>query len=131
MIGHQNFYPYQFPQYLQQPSQQSNQQIQNGGFVVVHTEDEAMRYPVAPGNSVTFKIENQPVVIEKTMGFSQLDSPRIERFRLVKENVEEQKTPVETVKYALADDLEKLKTEIAGIKERLNRKPAKKEAESE
>lgn len=98
----QMFNPYQFPQYNGQPmNQQMNPQInqnqqhqiqpqiQSGGFVVVQSEDEVRKYPVALGTSIDFKIENQPIVIEKTMGFSQLDSPRYERFRLVKEDAPE------------------------------------------
>jgi len=65
----------------------SNQQIQNGGFVVARSENEVINYPVAPGNCVTFKIEGQPIVMEKSMGFSQLEAPHIKRFRLVEEDV--------------------------------------------
>lgn len=65
----------------------STQQIQNGGFVVARSENEVVNYPVAPGNCVTFKIEGQPIVMEKSMGFSQLEAPHIKRFRLVEEDV--------------------------------------------
>lgn len=94
----QQNYQYPYPQQLQnmqqlnqQPVSQINnaansQQIQNGGFVSVRSIDEARQWPVAPGNSVTFKIEGMPYVCEKTMGFSQLESPRFETFRLVKED---------------------------------------------
>ena len=71
----------QVPQ-VQQPQQL---QIQNGGFMVVPSEDIARTYPVAPGNCVTFKIEGKPIVMEKSMGFSQLEAPRIDRYRLVRE----------------------------------------------
>ena len=102
-----NFYqPYsnypQFQQSFQQPIQPSapqvnsfqngnnfqqsiQPQIQNGGFISVRNEQEARNYPIAPGNSVTFKDENMPYVYVKTMGFSQLDRPNFEKFRLVKE----------------------------------------------
>ena len=90
---YQNAYnPYQqyqpnFQQQMQNQSnyQQSQQQIQNGGFVSVHNENEARNYPIAPGNSVTFKDENAPYVYTKTQGFSQLDRPVFEKYRLVKE----------------------------------------------
>lgn len=93
MTGYQ---PMAYPQYQQafqpqmpqgQTVQQTAQQpqIQNGGFISVRSEMEARNYPIAPGNSVTFKDENQPFVYVKTMGFSQLDRPVFERFRLVKE----------------------------------------------
>lgn len=75
------FYPQQQQQYYQQ--QQSN------GFVSVRNEFEARNYPVAYGNSVTFKDENAPYVYTKTMGFSQLETPRFEKYKLVKEEPQE------------------------------------------
>lgn len=77
----------QVPNNIQPSFQQSQQpqQIQNGGFVSVHNENEARNYPIAPGNSVTFKDENAPYVYTKTQGFSQLDRPIFEKYRLVKE----------------------------------------------
>ena len=88
-------YPfYQYPNYnqmyyqpqIQQTQQQQTPQIQNGGFVFVKDINEARNYAVAPGNSVTFKIESQPYICTKTLGFSQLDQPIFEVFKLVKEN---------------------------------------------
>jgi len=84
---YQQYYPVQNqPQY--QP-QQTQPQIQNNGFISVPSEEVARNYPVAPGNSVTFKNENAPYVYTKTMGFSQLDRPSFEKYKLVKEDVEE------------------------------------------
>lgn len=80
---------YQQPfQQVTQPvaQQQTPQTIQNGGFVSVRSEMEARSYPVAPGNSITFKNENEPYVYVKTKGFSQLEEPVFERFRLVRED---------------------------------------------
>lgn len=75
---YQNYGNYN-PMYYQQPQpQQHNQQIQNGGFVSAPSMDYARSYPVAPGNSVTFKIESQPYICTKTLGFSQLDQPIFE-----------------------------------------------------
>ena len=71
----------------QQVSQPVQQQIQNGGFMMVPSEEIVNTYPVAPGNCVTFKIEGKPIVMEKSMGFSQLEAPKIDRYRLVKEEV--------------------------------------------
>lgn len=94
---YQVYNPYQYQQNYQQPIQSNiqpnfqqsqqpiQQQIQNGGFVSVHNENEARNYPIAPGNSVTFKDENAPYVYTKTQGFSQLDRPVFEKYRLVKE----------------------------------------------
>ena len=67
--GYGQNYP-QMQQQIQPPAQQPTPQIQNGGFVSVRSEIEARNYPVAPGNSVTFKDEYSPYVYTKTMGFS-------------------------------------------------------------
>lgn len=83
-----NYYPYQNNYY----PQQNPQQVQNNGFISVRNESEARNYPVAFGNSVTFKDENAPYVYTKTMGFSQLDRPVFDKYRLVKEDVEEEVT---------------------------------------
>ena len=69
----------QAPQIPQQPT------MQNGGFISVRGIEEAFNWPVAPGNSVMFKDENSPYVYTKTRGFSQLDQPVFEKYRLVKE----------------------------------------------
>jgi len=90
-----NYYnPYQQQYYPMQNQPQMNvaptqPQIQNNGFISVPSEEVARNYPVAPGNSVTFKNENAPYVYTKTMGFSQLDRPSFEKYKLVKEDVEE------------------------------------------
>lgn len=84
----QQSYPSNYSQLQQMPQQQSqlqSPQIQNGGFMLIPSEDMARTYPVAPGNCVTFKIEGKPIVMEKSMGFSQLEAPRIDRYRLVRE----------------------------------------------
>ena len=76
----------QMMQQAQQAQQQTQQQaIQQSGFVLVQSEQDARAYPVAPGNSVTFKDERQPYCYVKTMGFNQLDRPVFEKYRLVKE----------------------------------------------
>ena len=86
---YQNSFQQNQPQMNMMPAQQPQapqvQQIQNGGFVSVRSEDEAKNYPVALGNSVTFKDENAPYIYTKTMGFSQLDRPIFEKYKLVKE----------------------------------------------
>lgn len=80
----QNFQPNQA--FQQQPQNyQQNQQVQNGGFVSVPSEEVARNYPVAIGNSVTFKNENAPYIYTKTMGFSQLDRPIFEKYKLIRE----------------------------------------------
>lgn len=136
------FQPYQQPLYQQQaqpvqPLTQPVQQIQSGGFVSVRSEEEARNYPVAPGNSVTFKDESGPYVYTKTMGFSQLDRPQFEKFRLVREEVvQAQNAPVaapaipeaETPAYAKSDDLEAVRAELEAVKAQLVELTAKKTA---
>ena len=126
-----NFQQSQMQNNLQQPLQQ-NQQIQNGGFVSVHNENEARNYPIAPGNSVTFKDENAPYVYTKTQGFSQLDRPVFEKYRLVKEedyqpqqiaqnavasNENAQQTNL--IEYAKKDDITALWDEIEALKKQI------------
>ena len=70
------------------PNQMSGaQQTQNNGFISVRSAQEAMNYPVAPGNSITFKDEAQPYVYVKTMGFNQMEQPTFKRYRLVEEDL--------------------------------------------
>ena len=140
----------QYPNYQQtypqtqittQPTQQPVQpQIQNGGFISVRSEQEARSYPIAPGNSVTFKDENMPYVYVKTMGFSQLDSPNFEKFRLVKEEEVQAQQPTSgenrqtnNIDYALKTDLVSLQGAFATEIETLKKQIAelqKKEVES-
>lgn len=122
-----NFYgPYQ-QQYYQpynQPivNQPTNQQptIQNGGFVSVRSEVEARNYPIAPGNSVTFKDETAPYVYTKTMGFSQLDRPIFEKYKLVKEDIAENIEPDINALSEVKEDIQKLWGEVDAIKTKVN-----------
>ena len=124
-------YPQNYPQNYMQNYQPAPQ---NTGFISVRSIDEVKNYPVAPGNSVMFKDETAPYVYRKTMGYSQLDRPVIERYRFVKENEpEEPKATLnqEPVNYALQSDLDALKAEVEELKKEKrneyarNDKPAK------
>lgn len=77
------------PQAPAQNMQTLQPQIQNNGFVMVRSEAEARNFPVGFGNSVTFKDETAPYIYSKTMGFSQLDRPIFEKYKLVKEETKE------------------------------------------
>lgn len=121
--------PYTGQQYFTMPQQQ----IQNGGFVSVRNIDEARSYPIAPGNSIMFKDETAPYVYTKTVGFSQLDRPVFEKYRLIKEeDAQEPHMEPKAEKarnapsYALKTDLdevshavEDIRDEIAKLKEEL------------
>ncbi len=110
-------YPY-YPQYYQpqmnqvpqMPTQNPNQG--RSDFVVVRSEDEARNYPVAFGNTVTFKHESEPYMYTKTMGVSQLDRPIFERYKLIKEQIPE--TPIEP-KTEDSGSIEKLQNEIKSL----------------
>ena len=120
-MAYGNYPNYYFPQMQMQSQQQPqmpSQQVQSSGFVSVRSETEARNYPVAYGNSVTFKDETAPYIYTKTMGFSQLDRPVFDKYKLVKEeasdfvqngtnNSEEDKINKTT--------LEKLQSEIGAI----------------
>ena len=117
-------YPNVYPQ-MQIPMQ-TQPQIQNGGFVSVRNENEARNYPIAPGNSITFKDETAPYVYTKTMGFSKLDRPIFEKFKLVKEDAIETPEssqnesfniePINTSINELKDQIDMLWNEIEGLK---------------
>ena len=136
----QNTVMMQQNQQMQQAQQQGQQMqqpaIQQSGFVLVPSEQEARNYPVAPGNSVTFKDENAPYCYVKTMGFNQLDRPAFERYRLVKEDspvtAQNATTSADSAEgskdtaYALKSDLGAIWSEIDAIKERLKAQAEKK-----
>ena len=124
------------PQMSQQSFATNQNQVQNGGFVPVRSEAEARAYPVAPGTSITFKNETAPYCYTKTMGFSQLDRPIFEKYRLVKEEDIQaaQNQPVNAansqqtnnIEYALKTDLAALQAEIDALKQRIEELNVKK-----
>ena len=124
MVQHQMQQP-QMQQPVQQmaPQQAPQYPAMQNGFVRVPNENEARMYPVAPGTSVTFIDENQPYCYTKTMDRSQLDRPKFEKYRLVKEedapaasqNVSEPVSAVPEVDlsgYATKAEFDALKDEI-------------------
>lgn len=130
--SYQTYYPQYQQQYIPQPQQTipaqvQNPPIQNGGFISVRNEAEARNYPIAPGNSITFKDENAPYVYVKTMGFSQLDRPNFEKFRLVKEQEPSQiddttvfnSEMVSSSMYAEKGELEQIKADSNQIREEI------------
>lgn len=104
-----------YPQFYQQYPQQIQQQS-NTGLVPVPSEMVARNYPVGYGQSVSFRDENAPYLYTKTMGFSQLETPKFEKYRLVKEETE---APVEEpvkITYADKSEVERLQSEIDSLK---------------
>ncbi len=110
---------------VQQPVQAPQPEIRQNGFIRVKDEAEVDAYPIAPGNSVTFIHETQPLVFVKTLGFSQFDHPVKEKYRLVKETPEEPNKPVsgadkesvsQTTEYAKAADVAKLARDVEALR---------------
>ena len=117
--------PYQPYQQAQgSPLNQPQQQMQSGGFISVASEEEAIRWAVAPGNVITFKVQGKPIVIEKSMGFSQLEEPKIDKYRLVKEDATEPE-PAHDPEYATHGDIDALESEIAALKKDVDNLKAK------
>lgn len=77
-------------------------------------EAAARSYPIAPGNSITFIDENAPYCYTMTMGFSQFDRPKFEKFRLVKE--EDTPPPQLQKDVESTTEIEQIKAEIQQIK---------------
>lgn len=127
------------------PQQAQTQQmhqptIQQSGFVPVRSEQEARSYPVAPGNSITFKDENAPYCYVKTMGFNQLDQPTFERYRLVKEDtptmaqngpvIAESEQARKDTQYALKSDLDAIWDELDTLWEKMKAQTERKTAKA-
>lgn len=87
-MAYNNYYPQYYQPQMQPQSQVQPQQTVSSGLVPVPSEMVARNYPVGFGQSVSFKDENLPFLYTKTMGFSQLEPPRFEKYRLVKEEAE-------------------------------------------
>lgn len=129
-----------------QPQQQSA--VQMGGFIRVPSEEVARNWNVAPGTSATFINENAPYCYTKTVEMSQLDRPKFDKYRLVKEEdtpapapmdspVSHEKAPQRSEgcgmnnlsEYALKTELEEVRGELDALRRRIeteNRKTAKK-----
>lgn len=155
MIAPQFGYPYYPPvnSLYQQPAplpqqQPVQQQIRSGGIVSVSGEEEARRYPVAPGYTVTMRDDTGPYLYEKTMGFSQLDQPIFRKARIVFEDAaqtvqEKQEQPsttsvvyaelsqLEALRDAVAADLNALRSMIESLADQKKPTSRKKEADSE
>lgn len=155
MIAPQFGYPYYPPVsgLYQQPAplpqqQPVQQQIRSGGIVSVSGEEEARRYPVAPGYTVTMRDDTGPYLYEKTMGFSQLDQPIFRKARIVfedaaqaaQEKQEQPQTPavvyaelsqLEALRDAVAADLNVLRSMIESLADQKKPTSRKKEADPE
>ena len=96
-------------------NQPVQQQVQNGGVVIVQNAKEAQDYLVANGTSVTFIDMNARKVYVKTKGFSTFDVPVFESYSLVKDaDNEAQEAPA--AQYASKEDIEHLKNDIEQLR---------------
>lgn len=124
-------YPGNYQAMQMQQQMQNTQQMQNGGFINAPNIESARSYPVAPGSVVTFKIENQPIVCEKSQGFSQFESPHFAIYDLKRreENIQEDiknnkddifvnKDYINPIINSMKDDIEMLKTSVSLLQER-------------
>lgn len=109
----------------QQPVQAPQPEIRQNGFIRVKDEAEVDAYPIAPGNSVTFIHETQPLVFVKTLGFSQFDHPVKDKYRLVKETPDEpnkadfgadKEDTSKGVEYAKAEELARLARDVEALR---------------
>ena len=145
------FYPQFYQQYPQQQAQQPIQQPQqpiappiqqpspqpiSSGLISIPSEADARNYPVGYGQSVSFRDENAPYLYTKTMGFSQLEPPKFEKYKLIKESADSPDKPLENNQteklptYAEKSDIEDVRAEIRGLKDevaKLKEKKKKKE----
>ena len=122
--------PYVYQQQMQQQMQQ--QQIQQNGLMPAPNEEYARNYPLAYGQSVTFKDEKEPFIYVKTMGMSQFESPNFEKYRLVKEETEVTKDDgLQKSLDALREDLERevydLRSDVTALAEKVQKMGKKKE----
>lgn len=128
MMNYFNPY-YNQPIQAQQPQMFPTQMSGSSSFVSVRNEAEARSYPIAPGNSITFKDETAPYVYTKTMGFSQLDRPVFEKYKLIKETVAESSNltteggsdvqPINSTLDNLKAEIGQIWGEIEGIKKNM------------
>jgi len=108
-----NYNPYLMQNQQQYAPQMVQQQTQSP-FITVRSEAEARNYPVAYGNSVTFKDETSPYVYCKTM-FSQFDKPSFEKYRLVKEDTPEEPEKKECGCDSLKKQMLEIQLDISSI----------------
>ena len=113
MINYPYGYGMNYNPYLANTIQQQPQQNQQG-IISLPTEDEAINYPVAPGNNLIIFIEGTRIVYEK-IGASQFDKPVIKRYELVDRPVDTASVAQTAPQYVLAADFEAFKARIESM----------------
>lgn len=120
-------YPYynNYPQYNQQPQPQyQSQQMQTAGCMMVPSEEDVQKYPVAPNTAMVFLLQDLSACYIKATGSSMLDAPRIQRY--IRDDhtnapVNAQNAPVQkdTIDYAVKADIEKIQKQIDSLNEQV------------
>lgn len=126
-----NNYPlYNQPQY--QSQQQA--QMQTAGCMMVPSEEEVQKYPVAPNTAMVFLLQDLSACYIKATGSSMLDAPRIQKYvrdDQTNTQINVQNTQKNSPDYAVKADIEKIQKQIDSLNEQIrpllrntnNRKP--------
>ena len=107
------------PQAQVQTPQMSNTRI---GLIPTPSEQYARDFPVALNDSVTFIDEKLPYIYSKTMGSSQLEQPRFEKYKLVKVEDEQPSIPIQAEQHEVQEEFvtksefDKIQSEIKNLK---------------
>lgn len=119
-----------------QPQYQSQQQaqMQTAGCMMVPTEEEVQKYPVAPNTAMVFLLQDLSACYIKATGSSMLDAPRIQKYvrdDQTNTQINVQNTQKNSPDYAVKADIEKIQKQIDSLNEQIrpllrntnNRKP--------
>ena len=108
---------------MNQQQSQTQQQTKDSSFVVMRlpTVKDAMEYPIAPGNGLTFFIENEPYICCKTLGNTGLEQPRFRKWRLTEESEDGSEVPAEKTNTVSYVDKEEHEKEIGLLKDQINK----------
>ena len=106
------YYNNNYPLY-NQPQYQSQQQaqMQTAGCMMVPTEEEVQKYPVAPNTAMVFLLQDLSACYIKATGSSMLDAPRIQKYvrdDQTNTQINVQNTQKNSPDYAVKADIEKI-----------------------
>lgn len=116
-------YPYYngYPQY----SSQTPQQMATG-CMIVPSEDEVQKYPVAPNTAMVFILQDLSACYIKATGSSVLDAPKIQKYvrnapQNASENVQKQSenTPENVHNFAEKTDIDRIQKQIDTLNEQI------------
>ena len=135
------FYPqqnnYMYPQYAQaqQRQEQLNQVFANYTYNFTRDRAEAENWPIAPGNTLVFKDQNNMYFYTKSLGYNPNEKPTfviykredcVEPIQQNAETAEQNPLKDELEKYQSSTKLEidNLRSSIEELKELINQKPS-------